>query len=254
MLAQERYEYILDLLKVKKTIQVKNLSMELKVTNETIRRDLEFLEKEGQLTRIHGGAASVKFDTMQDAFGYRMLHNMTQKEEIARIAIKQVSEGQSISLDYSTTCLALAKELKKHFKKLTIITNSFEIVGVLSEMNTYNIIFCGGEYNFNERSCFGEAAKEAVKNLNIDIAFIGCGGVSLQEGCTETFYAGVEMLKSFINAAQRRIILVDSSKFDIVTLIKICNVSDIDLFITDSTIKKKVLDKYLNGNVEIINQ
>ena len=252
MLAQERYNYILDQLQRKKTVHVKNLSATLDVTNETIRRDLEFLEKEGLLSRVHGGASSVQFETMQGGFNHRIFSNAQQKEDIAKKAISLVSEGQSISLDYSTTCLFSPREIKKYYKNLTIITNSNEIVCALSDIHTYNIIFCGGIYNFAERSCFGEPAMTMVRQLNIDLAFIGIGGVSAREGLTETFFDGVEMLRSYINAAQRKIVLADNSKFEKVALIKVCDLSDVDTIITDSMIKPKVLEKYKNVEIEII--
>jgi DeoR/GlpR family transcriptional regulator of sugar metabolism len=194
----------------------------------------------------------VKFDTKQGAFRARLLQNIQQKEEIAKIALKYVSEGQSIALDHSTTCLVFARELKTHFKSLTIVTNSKEILNELSEVNNYNIIFCGGAFKHDELSCFGGHAKDVISRLNIDSAFIGAGGISLREGSTETFYDGAELLRSFLNAAQRKIILVDSSKFDKVTLIKVCELSDIDLIITDSSIRKTVLEKYRHNDIEVV--
>lgn len=254
MLAQERYNFILEILQNKTTVRVSHLMHALNVSGETIRRDLEYLEKEGHLTRVYGGASTVKFDTNQGSFQARASKNIGQKEEIAKFALKYVSEGQSISLDYSTTSLAFAHELKNHFKSLTIVTNSSEILNEIFDVNTFNIIFCGGLFNHCELSFFGEQAKAVINGLNIDTAFIGVGGISLREGCTETFYEGAEMLRNFINAAQRKIVLVDSSKFDKVTLIKVCDLSDIDMIITDSSIKKNVLDKYRNHDIEVINE
>lgn len=251
MLAQERYKYIFDVLQSKNTVRVSSLSSALKVSSETIRRDLEYLEKEGQLIRVHGGASLVRFNTMQESFPSRLSERTEQKEEIANIALKYVSEGQSIALDHSTTSLIFARELKKYFKSLIIVTNSLEILNVMADVPTYTIIFCGGIFNINERSCFGSYTKRIVEELNIDTAFIGVGGISLKEGCTETFFEGAEMLQTFLKVAQQKIILVDSSKFDNVTLIKVCHLDDIDIVITDSQIKKKVLDKYQNF-VEII--
>lgn len=251
MLAQERYEYIIEKLNLNRLVKVKNLSKDLQVTTETIRRDLEFLENEGFLKRVYGGASLVNFDTMQDAFNGRLLNHPKEKDEIAKQAIKFINNHQSIVLDYSTSSLALAKEIKKHFDVLTIITNSLEVIQVLSDKRSFKIIFCGGMYNFDERSCFGEDAKKLVSQLNIDIAFIGVGGVSLHEGLTETFYDGVDMLRSFIRAAQRTIVLVDSSKFDKVALIKVCNLNEINMLITDSSIKSKVLQKYREEDIDI---
>ncbi len=253
MLAQERHNYILKMLPQKKIVRVSQLSHALKVSGETIRRDLEYLEKEGLLTRVYGGASMVKVDTNQGAFQLRTQMNVEAKAEIAQAALSYVSEGQSIVLDHSTTCLAFARALAPHFQDLTIVTNSMEILNVVAGKRSFNTVFCGGQFNHDELSCFGEQAMSVVRELNVDTAFIGVGGVSLREGCTETFFPGADMLRAMLAAAQRKIVLADSTKFDRATLIKVCEVTDVDLFITDSGIKSKVLEKYRNYDIEIIN-
>ena len=252
MIAQERYTYILQSLSEKKIVRVSQLMHALKVSGETIRRDLEYLEKEGQLNRVYGGASLVKVDTNQGAFRLRMKNYVEEKNEIAQTALRYISEGQSIILDHSTTCLSLARAIKKRFKQLTIVTNSMEILIEVSDVQSYHIVFCGGQFNSDERSCFGEHAKDVVRRLNVDKAFIGIGGVSHREGCTETFYEGADFLHTILDAAQQKIVLADNTKFDRATLIKVCELSDIDLYITDSKIKKKVLEKYRGYDIEII--
>ncbi|WP_066685788.1 DeoR/GlpR family DNA-binding transcription regulator [Christensenella intestinihominis] len=251
MLAQERYKVICEMLQKQRTAKVTQLSSVLNVSRETIRRDLEYLEKEGLLVRVHGGASLVRFDTAQASFDARLHEKYLQKEQIANTALQYISEGQSISLDYSTTSLALATKLKQHFQQLTVVTNSIEVFYTLSDVPSFNLIFCGGIFNHMERGCFGEQAHNVIRQLNIDTAFIGIGGISLRDGCTETFYEGVQMLKLFLQAAQQKIVLADSSKFDIVTLIKVCDLDNIDLIITDSLAKKKILEKY-TGEIDIV--
>lgn len=252
MLAQERYTYILERLSEKKIVRVSQLMHTLEVSSETIRRDLEYLEKEGQLTRVHGGAATVKMDTSQGAYVLRKQKMVTEKLEIAQLALGYVSENQSIILDHSTTSLAFSQALVRQFNSLTIVTNSMDILRVVADKSSFRVIFCGGMLNHDELSCFGEIAKDVIRGLNVDAAFIGIGGVSLREGCTETFYEGADILRAILSVAQRKIILADNTKFDQATLIKVCEVSDIDMFITDSKIKQKVLDKYRSYDAEII--
>ncbi len=250
MLANERYKVICDILQKQRTVKVTQLSNILDVSCETVRRDLENLEKEGRIIRVHGGASRVKFDTMQASFKGRLTEKYEQKNQIANAALQYISNGQSISLDCSTTCLALAKKLKDHFNKLTIVTNSADVLYAIGEIPHFKIIFCGGFYNQEERGCFGENAKNVINQLNIDTAFVGIGGISIQDGFTETFYDGVEMMQMFLKAAQQKIVLADSSKFDIVTLIKVCDLDDIDLIVTDSIGKDRIAAKY-GGAIDI---
>lgn len=244
MIAQERYKYILDSLQSQRTVRAAKLASSLGVSTETIRRDLEYLEKENQLIRIHGGASILQYETKQVPYDFRRSENLDEKSDLSKAALQYVSEGASIVLDHSTTCSVFASELKKHFTNLTIVTNSLEILNILSDIPTYNIIFLGGSFDAFERGCFGEQAKQTIRQLNIDVAFVSFGGISLNEGCTETFFAGAELLKEFILAAQQKIALIDNTKFDHVTLVKVCNISDIDVIVTDSSIKPSILNKY----------
>ncbi len=244
MIAQERYKYILDSLQSQHTVRATKLASALGVSSETIRRDLEYLEKENQLIRVYGGASILQYDTRQVPYDYRLSANLDEKSSLAQTALRYVSEGTSIILDHSTTSSVFARELKKHFSNLTVVTNSLEILNVFSDIPSYNIIFLGGTFDSFERGCFGEQAKQTIRQLNIDTAFISFGGISLNEGCTETFFSGAEILKEYIRAAQQKIALIDSSKFEHVTLVKVCNISDIDVVITDSSIKPAILNKY----------
>lgn len=244
MTVQERRNYILDTLQSSRTVRATQLALALDVSTETIRRDLEYLEKESQLIRIHGGASILQYDSREYPFAHRLANHADAKEEIARTALQYVSEGQSIALDFSTTCSTFAHELKRSFNNLTIITNSIEVLNIFSDAPTHTVIYLGGIMNAAERGCFGGQAVQALRQLNIDTAFISFGGISFREGFTETFYDGAEVLRELIRSAQQKIALLDSSKFDRVTLISVCPISDVDLVITDSDIKPDVLSKY----------
>ncbi len=252
MLAQERYDYILETLQHKRTIQVSQLMRVLEVSGETIRRDLEYLEKEGLLTRVRGGAALVKMDTTQGLFRTRMQVNIEEKKRIAQKALDYVSEGFSIGLDHSTTGMIFAQLIKEKFKNLTIVTNSNEIVNVFADIQNYRIVQCGGTFNHDELACFGDIALSYIKKFNLDVAFIGCGGISIREGFTENFMEGASMLRSFLQAAQQKIVLADAAKFDKVTFVKICDLTDIDLIVTDDTLKQKTREKYRAAGVEVV--
>ena len=254
MLTQERYNYILDMLFSKKTVRVSQLALALNVSSETIRRDLEYLEKECLLTRVHGGAALVRVDAGQGTFSNRLSRSVQEKEYIAKIAVEFISEGQTISLDHSTTCLALAREIKKRFKSLTIVTNSLEVLNTICDVSSFITIYLGGLYNYNEHACFGPHVIEMIRRFNTDMAFIGVGGISLKEGCTENLYDAGETLKAFLEVTQRIIIVADSSKFDVVTLMQVCKIEDVDTIITDKTLKPNVLGKYRNHGIEIVNE
>lgn len=254
MLAQERYEYIIETLKRDCAVKVSKLIKELNVSIETIRRDLEYLEKEGILERVYGGAVLKKVSVDRLSFEKREEEFKEEKLEIASIAIRYINEGQSIALNDSTTNVEIARQLKNKFKNITVITNSLAIATELANSQDINIILAGGLLNNKEYAFYGEFAKNILSNFIVDRAFIGVGGVSLNRGITDYDIHTVEIQKMLIEISKEAIILADSSKIDSVSLTKISDIEDVNFIITDSKVNKNIVSKYLKHGVEIINE
>lgn len=254
MLAQERYEYIIENLNKDGAVKVSKLIKELNVSIETIRRDLEHLEKEGVLDRVYGGAIPKKkvVDTL--SFEKREEEFKEEKLEIASIAIKYISEGQSIALNDSTTNVEIAKKLKKTFRNITVLTNSLVIATELAENESINVILSGGLLNNKEYAFYGELAKNTLSNFIVDKAFISVGGVSVNRGITDYNIHTVEIQKMLIDISKEAIILADSSKLDNVSLTKIADIDNINFIITDSKADKNIISKYLKSGIEIVNK
>ncbi len=254
MLAPERYEYIIETLNRDSAVKVSKLIKELNVSVETIRRDLEHLEKEGILERVYGGAVPKKVLVDKLSFDKREEEFKEEKLEIASIAMRYIEEGQSIALNDSTTNVEIARQLKKKFKNITVITNSLIIATELANNQGIKVILSGGLLNNNEYAFYGEFAKNILKNFIVDRAFISVGGVSLNRGVTDYDIHTVEIQKILIEISKESIILADSSKIDSVSLTKISDIDDVSFIITDSKVEKNIADKYLKQGVEIINK
>lgn len=254
MLAQERYQKILDILEKESSVKVTALTKLFDVSIETVRRDLEYLEKDGYLKRVYGGAVLENFNKKRMTFQSRTGEAVQEKSEIANIAAGFVSEDQSIALDSSTTNLEIVKVLKEKFQKLTIITNSLMIANELSDMSKYTIILTGGLLKHDELSFVGSMAQENLKGFNVDIAFISASGVSLKEGITDCQFDELQIQRNMINISQQVIILADSSKFDSVSLMKICDFDKVNMIITDSKLKENILEKYHKNGIEVVNR
>ncbi|WP_270942544.1 DeoR/GlpR family DNA-binding transcription regulator [Romboutsia lituseburensis] len=254
MLAQERYEYIIENLNRDCAVKVSKLIKELNVSIETIRRDLEHLEKEGILQRVYGGAVLKKVSVDKLSFEKREEEFKDEKFEIASIAIKYINEGQSIALNDSTTNVEIARQIKDKFKNITVITNSLIIATELANSKGINTILAGGVLNNKEYAFYGEFAKNILKNFIVDRAFISVGGVSLNRGITDHDIHTVEIQKMLIEISKEAIVLADSSKIDSVSLTKISDIEDVNFIITDSKVDKNIVSKYLKHGVEIINK
>ncbi len=252
MLAQERYEFIIETLNRDSVVKVSKLIKELNVSIETIRRDLEHLEKEGILERVYGGAIPKKVSVDKLSFQKREEEFKQEKIEIANTAIRYINEDESIALNDSTTNVEIAKLIKKRFNKLTVITNSLAITTELANSQGIKVILAGGLLNSKECAFYGEFAKEILRNFIVDKAFIGVGGVSLSRGITDHDFHTVEIQRLLMEISKEAIILADSSKIEHVSLTKISEIENVSFIITDSNVDKNIIEKYLKSGIEII--
>ncbi|WP_164667729.1 DeoR/GlpR family DNA-binding transcription regulator [Virgibacillus doumboii] len=252
MFARERRDKIINLLKKDKSVKVSHLIDTFDVSFETIRRDLESLEKGGYLKRVHGGAVLDEVDSRELTFTVRKTKNENEKKELAQTATRYVTEGQSIAIDVSTTNTEFAKALKSKFKRLTVLTNSMMIAHELSEMKDYTILFAGGIIRNQELCSIGDFAEEFVSNFHIDTFFMSISGISLMKGLTDYGIGEVQVKKKMLEVAQDCVVLADSSKFDVISLVKVCDYNQINRIVTDGMISENIVEKYQQNGIEII--
>lgn len=254
MLAHERQTTILEILNKDHAVKVSKLIKLLNVSIETVRRDLELLEKEGKLKRVYGGAVLEKVNGIELSGIDRKTKYINEKKQLAVFASRYVKEGQSIALDISTTNLEFVKALKKIIRRITVITNSIEIAAELSDMDKYTVILAGGVMRNEELCIVGDLAEEFIGKFHIDTAFVSMSGISLNCGFTDYGMGEVEVKKKMMAVAQRTIVLADSSKFDEISLLKVCEIDEVDMVITDSNLNANVLEKYTNCGLIIVNK
>jgi DeoR/GlpR family transcriptional regulator of sugar metabolism len=252
VLAEDRYKKILELLNKTNSVKTSTLIKLFNVSVETVRRDLEYLEGEGLLTRVYGGAVRDKVDARQQVFLAREGEHATEKAEIADTACRFVEEGQSLALDVSTTNLEIAKKLKNKFKNLTILTNSIRIATELADMDDYSILLTGGVLRKEEYSLIGEMCEEGILRYHVDTAFISASGISLNAGITDFGFGEVRAKKKMIEIAQKVIVVCNSSRFDVISLLNVCELERVDTLITDSRIKDQVFERYKKAGVDIV--
>lgn len=248
MLAQDRQKKIIELLYENGSVQVSNLTDILAVSVETVRRDLEALEKENKLERVHGGA--ILGDKKLESFNVRTKEYLSEKIEIAHIASKLIKENQSIAMDSSTTNLEMSKILKNNFNNLTIITNSLLISYELANSG-FNIILTGGKLVPEQYSFVGNMALQNISNFYVDIAFISTSGVSLNSGFTDFNINDVDIQRKMIEIADKAYLLADHSKFEKTALIKVSDFDSITAIISDSKLSKSISKKYKNNGIDI---
>ncbi|XKE82380.1 DeoR/GlpR family DNA-binding transcription regulator [Oceanobacillus kapialis] len=253
MLMKERQEKIVEKLHESNFVKVGELIGLFNVSVETIRRDLEYLESMGKLKRIHGGAVVERDNSEEESFVTRENINVREKQEIGELATSFVQEGQSIAMDVSTTNTEFARALKKKFKQLTILTNSLPIAYELSTMPHYTIIMVGGILRNEELCVVGDMSEQFISQFHIDTLFLSMSGISLHSGLTDYGIQEWNIKKKLLESSKKCYVVADSSKFDAVSLLKVCSFSEVNGIITDSSLPEKIKQKYVDIGATIIN-
>ncbi len=244
MLALERQKYIKELAQKEKSVKVIDLSKRFDVTEETIRRDLEKIEKEGIVKRTYGGAIYIETtgkDIEDTPFSMRVKENIGSKQKIAMAISDMLNNGEVIMLDSSTTCLEIAKNIGQN-KTLTVVTNS---ISVLTELSTYedlNVVSTGGILRKKSLSLIGPTAKENIKNYYADKAVISCKGVDLNKGVMDANELEVEIKKAIIACAREVILAVDHTKMQKISMHRVIELSKIDYIVTDKELEEEWKD------------
>ncbi|MFC5701591.1 DeoR/GlpR family DNA-binding transcription regulator [Cohnella faecalis] len=253
MLAHERHNKILHMLHQNQFVKANELMGLFGVSFETVRRDLEHLEKEGYLKRVHGGATLPANDyRVELPFTVRELKLIKEKRELAQTAARFVEEGQSLFLDVSTTNTEFAKVLSERFERLTVLTNSFPIANLLMSKKGFTIIFVGGTVRNSEQSVVGDIAEAFVSQFHADTFFMSISGISLKDGVTDYGIGEIQLKKKMLLRSKKVIVLADSSKFEVVSLSPVCSLKEIDKVVTDSNVAPDLVRSYKEHGIQIV--
>ncbi|WP_201008580.1 DeoR/GlpR family DNA-binding transcription regulator [Paenibacillus glycanilyticus] len=250
MLIHDRHQQIIQLLHESQSVKTADLIARFGVSFETIRRDMEYLEQEGFLKRVHGGATLPQADYRKELpFTVRETKRHPEKRELAQTALRFVEEGQSLFLDVSTTNTEFAKALAARFERLTILTNSFPIASILMAKPQFTIIFVGGVVRNSEQCAVGDYAESFVSQFHADLFFMSMSGISLTEGLTDYGISEIQLKKRMLERTRRVIVLADSSKFDVVSLTPVCGLDKIERIVTDSGLSPDILERYKKAGI-----
>jgi DeoR family transcriptional regulator, fructose operon transcriptional repressor len=250
MLVAERQRKIVDLVNERLSIRVSELSKIFKVTEETIRRDLEKLEKENQLMRSHGGAVSIEKYEHEPSYTEREITNVPEKKAIATKALELIEQGDQIILDASSTAWYVAKELPDI--PLTVVTNSIKVAIELSKKDHVKVISTGGQLLSSSLSYVGPLAERSLGLYHVNKAFISCKGVHLENGISDSNELQALLKGKMMQIADETVLMVDSSKFGTRAFSQISILTDVDIIITDSKIDQFSRRKLEENNIKLI--
>lgn len=232
MLALERRNLILEKLQEDKRVVVSELSRHFNVSEETIRRDLDRLDRDGLCVKSYGGAVINENSSIDMPFNVRKKRNVAGKKKIAELVAGLINDNEHIILDASTTAVFIAKAIK-HKHNLTVITNSIEIMIELSDVSGWNVISSGGSLKEGYLALIGPKAIEGLSSYNVEKSILSCKGLDMDKGVTDGNEQFAQAKQTMMNSAGSSILAVDSSKFSEIAFSKICDIGNLDTIVTD---------------------
>jgi len=236
MLPAQRREKILELVREDGHAKVIDLSRVFKVTEVTIRQDLERLEKAGHIIREHGGAYLTNIDLNVRDFKLQHQENLAEKTAIGRKAVEFIHDGDTIILDSGSTTTEIAK-LISGYQNLTVITNALNIALILGAQLGTSVNVTGGEFKPPTLSLTGQKAADYFQNLHVDKLFLATAGITLKSGLTYPGISDICVKRAMIESANEVFLVADSTKIGKNAFASLGAVSLIDYLITDSKIK-----------------
>ncbi|MEO7760379.1 MAG: DeoR/GlpR family DNA-binding transcription regulator [Casimicrobiaceae bacterium] len=228
----ERHAQILALLRRDGIVRIATLAKTFDMTTETARRDLDELAESGALQRTYGGGA-LRSLIDEPGIGLRGLVHAPERTRIAAAAAELVQPGDALMIDAGSTTSLFAAALAARNLHLTIVTNCLPVANALGTANRCRVILCPGDYVQREGAVFGTQTVAFLCRFQANKAFIGAGGVTAN-GFTDADSAGCAVKRAMLERADRAVLLVDSSKFDVVQFERIGPLGDIDELICES--------------------
>ena len=232
MFAIERRGAILEQLSADGKVVVSELAVRFGVTEETVRRDIDKLAKEGLATKTYGGAVSNVSPSSDLPYNVRKRFNVDLKQNIAEKVASMINDGDRIMLDASTTAIYVTRKIKSK-KNITVITNSVEILLELADKTGWTILSTGGTLKEGAFSMVGISAEKMVRGYHVDLAVCSAKGIDEKMGITDSNEKDSEMKRAIFASADKKLLALDSTKFDKISFVKVCDLEDIDIIVTD---------------------
>lgn len=255
MNSQERKSKIVELIHEAGRVNISDICSMFDVSEMTVRRDLNELDRQGLVRRVYGGAIASLGRSYEPSFQTRTVKNQTAKEAIGRKAAELIFDGDSIALDVGTTTLEIVPGLVGK-RNLTVVTSCLQIASNIVDQLSLEIdarlIITGGIVRPRELSMIGHIPERVYQDLHVDKAFIGIGGVSLMDGFTEYNIEDTQIKKMLINSAREKIVVADGAKFGVTTFASVAQLTEIDTIVTDRTAPADMIEQIRKQGVEVI--
>ncbi|MFM6974405.1 MAG: DeoR/GlpR family DNA-binding transcription regulator [Agromyces sp.] len=251
MYAPERQQAIMARARQDGRVEVRSLAELFQVTPETIRRDLNLMERRGLIQRAHGGAIPVDRLEIEPGVADREGLLQHEKERIARAALAEIPENGSVIFDAGTTTARLAALLPTE-TSLTVVTNSLPIAAQLATRPNIDLHVLGGHVRQLTLATVGSWANDTLRKVAVDVAFIGTNGITSARGLTTPDIEEARVKSHLIQSARRTVVLADHSKFGREDFGVVAPLSLVDCIITDNRVDPELVAEVESAGVDVV--
>lgn len=248
MLKKERQAVILRNVNLHNRLLVTDLSEEIKVSEDTIRRDLQELADDGKLIKVHGGALSKSF---HNSFNSSAVYAMENKKIIAQKAVKLIKDGMFVLTSGGTTIIEMAKALPKDLQA-TFITGSVPAAFEYIRHPNIEIILIGDKLSKGSQITVGGEAIAKIKQIRADICFLGINALHVSQGLTDNDWEVVQVKKAMMESSEKTVLLSISEKINTTQRIRICETKDVDIIITELNEEDELLNPFKNIGLTVL--
>ena len=248
MLKKERQAYILHNVNLHNRILVPDLSEEIGVSEDTIRRDLLELSDEGKLIKVHGGALSKSF---HNSFNSSAVYAMENKKIIAQKAVTLIKDGMFVLTSGGTTIIEMAKALSQDLHA-TFITGSVPAAFEYMQHPHIEIILIGDKLSKGSQITVGGEAIAKIKQIRADICFLGINALHVNHGLTDNDWEVVQVKKAMMESSEKTVLLTISEKINTTQRIRICDTKNIDIIVTELNEEDELLNPFKNIGLTVL--
>jgi DeoR family fructose operon transcriptional repressor len=249
-LAPQRRQRIRSIVASRGAARLDELSVALGVSQATVRRDLDKLETEGRVRRVHGGVVAVDARSGEPHFEVKAAEATEQKERIAARAVAMIAPDDTVYLDSGSTVLAVAR-LLRGWDRLTVVTNSLPAIVELAG-NGPRLIVVGGEFRATSQALVGPLSQPLLEAIHVDRAFIGTYAVSLEDGLTTTDPAEAFTKQLAVRRATQVVLLADSRKMGTHSFVHAGRLEAVDVLVTDDAMDDRTVRSLQRRGITVI--
>jgi DeoR/GlpR family transcriptional regulator of sugar metabolism len=247
----ERLDRLLQFLENTNHVTVDLVRQEFKVSAATARRDLDLLNKQGLIQRVHGGAIALHKSPPESPVFLRMAVQADCKRRIGIAAASLVNPGETLFLGSGTTTLEVAKNIKS-IAELTVITNSLLVVNELMGVKNLTLVDLGGIIRYSEYSMIGNLTEAALSGLFADKVIIGIRGIDLKQGLTNHYLPESVTDRQILQIGKKIIIVADHTKCGEVSTSRVAPISIVDTLVTDTETPRDFVQGFLEKGISVI--